>query len=227
MSMILAASPKCSVSGSDIGVQAAEQEAAIGFEARDLGQVVRAILVEGFRISGAARVLHREQLAGVVERPAVERAGIAGLVGPLVAAQHRAAMAARVDEGVQLAVPVAGDEDRLPAHGRREVVVVVRDLALMRQVDPVALEDVLHLEFEDLRIGEDIARDAEGAARRIIHQGGVERRLDRYRAFVFSFAPSFAYGSTLEVASSDDARHHSFPAGRSKTKLVGNNTWEV
>ena len=79
---------------------------------------------------------------------------------PLVAAQHRAAVAAGVDEGVQLAVPVARDEDRLPAHVHREVVVLVRDLGLMGEVDPVALPNMLHLQLEELGIGEDVPCDA-------------------------------------------------------------------
>ena len=49
---------------------------------------------------------------------------------------------------------VAGDHDRLPADVGGQVVVVVRQLALVGEVDPVALEDVLHLQLEQLGIGE-------------------------------------------------------------------------
>src|SRR3954465_275530 len=76
-------------------------------------------------------VLDLEQLAGIVESPAVERAGVSRLVGPLVTAQHGAAMAACVDESIQFVVLVAGDEDRLPPHVGRVVVVLVGDLAFM------------------------------------------------------------------------------------------------
>ena len=50
----------------DIGIEAAEQEAAIGFEPGDLGQIVRALFVEGLGISRAAGILHLEQLAGLL-----------------------------------------------------------------------------------------------------------------------------------------------------------------
>jgi len=56
------------------------------------------------------------------------------------ACAHRGA---GVDEAVQLPVLAPRDDDRLAADGGGEVVPRVRDLALVRQVDPVALEDVL------------------------------------------------------------------------------------
>ena len=146
--MILVDSPRCSAQRLHVGVQAAEQEAAVALEPGDPGQVVAALLVEGFRVAGAVRVLHLQQFAAVVECPAVERASEGRLVVALVAADHGAAMATGVDERVQLALSVAGDEDGLTAHERREVIVLVRDLAFMRHVDPVAFEDVLHLEFK-------------------------------------------------------------------------------
>ncbi len=108
----------------------------------------------------------------------MEGAGIGGFVAALVAAERRAAVAAGIDEGVQLAAPAARNEDGLPAHIGSEVIVVVRDLALVRQVDPVALEDVLHLKLEHLGIGEDVAADAVDPRRGVILQCGVERLLD-------------------------------------------------
>jgi hypothetical protein len=93
----------------------------------------------------------------------VEGAGEGALVGALVATQHRAAVAAGIDEGAQLAIAVARNDDELAAHPGREVVVLVRDLALVRQVDPVAFEDVLHLELKEPGIGEDVPRDTEHA----------------------------------------------------------------
>ena len=157
-----------------VGIEAAEQEAAVGFEPGHLGQVVGAVLVELLRVAGTLGVLDLEQLAGIVEGPAVERAGIGRLVGPLVAAQHGAAMAAGVDEGVQLVVLVAGDEDRLPPHVGRVVVVLVGNLALVGKIDPVALEDVLHLQLEPLRVGEDVAPAAVEAVLLILDDGGLE-----------------------------------------------------
>ena len=92
--------------------------------------------------------------------------------------QHGAAMTAGIDEGVELAAAVARDKDRLAPHVGREVVIPVRDLTFMREVDPVALEDVLHLEFEDLRIREDVASDPEDATCRVVFERGVDCLLD-------------------------------------------------
>jgi hypothetical protein len=131
-----------------IGIEAAEQEAAIILKACDLCQVMRAILVEGLGISRAFRILRLEQLAGVVEGPAVEWAGIGGLVAALVTADHRAPMRACVEESVELTLAVPRDDDRLATDIAGDVVVVVRDLALVREIDPVSLPDVFHLEFE-------------------------------------------------------------------------------
>src|SRR4051812_39560002 len=162
----------------NIGIQAAKQEAAIGLEPRNLCQVVRAVLVERFRISRTARVLHRQQFASIAEGPAMERAGVAGLVTPLVAAQHRAAMAAGIDEGVQFAGLAAGNKDRLAANEGGEVVVRTRDLAFMGEINPVALEDVPHLQLEQRRIREDIAANPVEAGLRIVLQCGINGGLD-------------------------------------------------
>ncbi len=158
MSMILAAPPRCSFSGRHVRVEAAEQEAR--GRTRTAATLVRSCepsVLNCLRVARAARVLDLEQLAVVVERPAVEGAGEGGPVVLLAPAEHRALVAAGVDQRVQLAVLVAGDHDRLPAHVDRQVVVVVRQLALVGQVDPVALEDVLHLQLEDVGVGERVA----------------------------------------------------------------------
>jgi hypothetical protein len=76
---------------------------------------------------------------------------------------------------VQLAGLVARDDDRLAADPRRVVIVVVGDLALVRQIDPVALEDVLHLELEQRLVGEDVAAAAEDAGVLVVlHRGGEQ-----------------------------------------------------
>jgi hypothetical protein len=139
----------------DVFLQGAEEEPAVGLETGDLRQIVRAVLVELLGVAGAAGVLDLEQLALVVERPAVERAGEIGPVVRLAPAQHRPAVAARVDQAVQLAILGPGNDHRGPADIRGEVVPDLRDLALMRQVHPVALEDMLHLQLEQLLIRED------------------------------------------------------------------------
>ena len=159
-----------------VRVEAAEQEAPVGLEPRDLGQVVRAVGLERLRVARAARVLDLEQLAGVVERPAVEGAGEGGAVVLLAPAEHGALVAAGVDQRVQLAVAVAGEHDRLAAHVHRQVVAVVRQLGLVGQVDPVALEDVPHLELEDVGVGERVAPAPVDPPRRIDVERGVDLR---------------------------------------------------
>jgi hypothetical protein len=140
-------------------VQRAEQETAIVFHS-DLFQVVGAFAVEGIRVTCVVGVLDLDQLAGVVEAPAVERTGEDGLVVLLLAAEHSATVAAGVDEAVQLAILVAGDDDGLTTDVTGEVVIRVGDLAFVRQIDPVAFKDVLHLELEQLGIGEHVATTA-------------------------------------------------------------------
>ncbi|MCY1418413.1 hypothetical protein D9M71_339720 [compost metagenome] len=63
-------------------------------------------------------------------------------------------MAAGVDESVELTLLVARNENRLAAHGGGQEVVLVGDLALVGEVQPVTFEDVLHFEVEQTWIGE-------------------------------------------------------------------------
>jgi hypothetical protein len=75
---------------------------------------------------------------------------------------------------VQLALLVAADHDGLATDVGGEVVPVVRNLALVREVDPVAFEDVLHLQLEDFLVGEDVAAHLVSAAGRIFDESAVE-----------------------------------------------------
>ncbi|MCY1539895.1 hypothetical protein D9M68_755050 [compost metagenome] len=115
---------------------------------------MRAFAVEAGRVAGFGRVLHFQQLAGVVEGPAMEGAGIGRAVTALVAAQLGATVAAGIEEGIELTVFVARDEDRLAPHVEGDVVVLLGNLALVGEIDPVAFEDVLHFQFEQTRISE-------------------------------------------------------------------------
>jgi hypothetical protein len=137
-----------------VRVDAAEQEAAVVGKGAELDQIVAALAIEGGRVAGVgALVLDLEQLAGVAEGPAMERAGEARLVALLEAAQHCAAMRAGVGQRVELAVLAARDDHRLPADEHRQEIIDIGDLAFVRQIDPVALVDVLQLELEQLLIG--------------------------------------------------------------------------
>src|SRR5690606_7807404 len=121
------------------------------------------VAVKIVRVTGFLGVFDLEQFAGVIEGPAMERAGISRLVAPLEATEHRAAMAAGVDEGVEFTLLVARNEDRLTTHVGRVIVVLFGNLAVMGKVDPVALEDVLHLQFEQTLVGEHFAFAAKDA----------------------------------------------------------------
>ncbi|MOA02776.1 hypothetical protein D3C78_1222450 [compost metagenome] len=69
-------------------------------------------------------------------------------------------MLAGVDQRVQLAVAVAGDDHRLAAGAHGHEIVRVGQLAFMAGVDPVALEDQLHLQIEQFRLGEHVPGNA-------------------------------------------------------------------
>ena len=117
--------------------------------------------IERCRIVAGLSVLHLQELARIAEGPAVERAGETALVAVLAPAEHRSAVSAGVDHGVQFARLVACDHDRLAADPGAEIVVVVRYLALMRQEYPIPFEDVLHLQIVHLGIGEDVTTATE------------------------------------------------------------------
>ena len=71
----------------------------------------------------------------------------------------------------RLAALVPGDHDGLPADVGGEVVAGVGHLAFVCQVDPVALEDVLDLQFEDLLVGEDPTVGAVDAGLGVVDDG--------------------------------------------------------
>ncbi|MCY1429452.1 hypothetical protein D9M71_453700 [compost metagenome] len=160
--------------GHHIRVQATKQKAAVRLEAGDLGEVVGAFAVEAGRVAGVRRVLDLEQLAGVVERPAVKGAGVGGAVAALVPAEHRTAVAAGIEEGIELTVLVARDENRLAPHGQGEEVILLGDLAFVGQVDPVALEDMFHLQVKQAWVGEHLALAAVDALFTVVLKHGIE-----------------------------------------------------
>src|SRR5262245_8490180 len=91
----------------------------------------------------------------------MERASIGRLVAALVTAYHRAAVRACVEERVEFALAVARDNDRLATDMASDVFVVVRNLTLVGEIDPVPLPDVPHFQFEQVRVREDVAAAAE------------------------------------------------------------------
>src|ERR1700730_297091 len=169
-----------------IRIEASEQEAAIGFEPRDLLQIMRAFVVELLGITGAVRIFHLQQLSGIAECPTVKRAGKGRLVATLVTAKHRATMTAGIDEGVKLVVLVAGDKDGLSSHPSCEIVILVRNLTLMREIHPVSLKQMLHLQLKERGIGKYRTIATKQTVGRILDQCCVETFNDASRHGLFS-----------------------------------------
>ena len=121
---------------------------------------MRAFFVEAFGVAGFVGVFHFQKFAAVVEGPAVKRAGVGGFVAFFEAAQLRATVGAGVDKRVQLTLTVAGNHNRLAADVGGVVIVDIGNLALVRQINPVALENVFHFQLKQFFIGEGAAVQA-------------------------------------------------------------------
>ena len=78
------------------------------------------------------------------------------MVAAFKLADGRSSVRTGVDERADLTGLVTHEDDRLAAHAGRKEIVRPGKLALMRQVDPTALEDVLHLQIEDARVPEHV-----------------------------------------------------------------------
>ena len=112
------------------------------------------------RGSKPGRLLHvgrAHQLALEVVEPAM--VGAAELLGVARAAGDLdAAVPADVGECADIAVIVAGDDDRLVHDPERHVVARILDLLHATDAEPVLHEDLFLLELVDLRRGIDVAR---------------------------------------------------------------------
>ena len=140
-----------------VGIERAEDEAAIAVDARHLRDVEFCVL----EIAGiAVRPRHRAQLAGVEEAPAVIRADELEGVAALEPAERGAAMGAAVEQRADFSVGIAQQDDRPQAELGGDVIVVVRDLAVVAEIDPDRAPDVGQLRLEDRRVGVDQAVDA-------------------------------------------------------------------
>ncbi len=130
----------------------------------------------------------------------------------LVTAQGRAAMRAGVQEGMQFAGLVTRDHDGLATHEGAEIIVRIGYLALVRQIDPVALENVFHFKLEQLLVGEDRTVDAVVERRRIV----LEKVLEFCGDF---FLNGHCVSSLLSVAAPTAAARASSAAGPSGPAL--------
>src|SRR6266404_258551 len=83
-------------------------------------------------------------------------------------------MTAGIDEGVKLIVLVAGDKDGLSSHPGCEIVVLVRNLTLVREIHPVSFEEVFHFQLEEPGVGKYLTITTKQTVGRILDQCGVE-----------------------------------------------------
>jgi hypothetical protein len=144
-------------------VEAREDEPAIAVDARGAREPVGG-LVEGLVAAGVG---HPEQGALQVVGPAVVRAGQRARVAAIGRAHQGAAVPAAVDEDRD-ALAAPHHDDRLGTDAAGDIVARARDLALVADEDPPAVEDPLHLLREDPRIGVEGSVDAV-----VLHQGLV------------------------------------------------------
>ena len=136
-----------------------EIEAAIFGELRHFFQVRAAIVVE---VLGIAAGLHPGgEVAIIVEGPAMIKALEAKCIAPGFAFDHGAAMRAGVEEGVELALPVAIEDQLLAADIAGHEIVRPGQFRLMAEIEPAAIEYPVALLGEDLLIGEGPAVDPE------------------------------------------------------------------
>ena len=73
---------------------------------------------------------------------------------------------------------IPGDHNRLAADIGRQIVIVVRQLTFMRQVDPISLEDVFDLQFEDVGVSERLPTTPVDPVLGVLLHGGVNLRFD-------------------------------------------------
>jgi transcription elongation GreA/GreB family factor len=147
--------------------EAAEDEALVAFEARQRQEIV-ALRIEARRIEGGAAVLDGVVPAGAIVGPAVIGAGEVARIALLGTDDHRAFVAADIEESVDAVVGVARDDDgRARDPGRREIVGL-RHLRFDGEEGPAPLEDEFALELEERGIGEDVAMHAEDTVIRAI-----------------------------------------------------------
>ena len=132
----------------------------VGAELRDLDKAP-ARLVEGF-VVGLAEKRHADQMPVGAIAPAVIGAGEDRGVALVIAAHLHAAMAARIEEGVDLPAPVAAEDHQLLAHPRHEEITGVGDLAFMPDEQPGARKDPLQFLRVDRLVDENLAADRPG-----------------------------------------------------------------
>ena len=123
----------------------AEHKAAIGFHARDAAERELRLVLPLIAVGEGVA----DQAAVIGKGPGVERTGEGARVALFVGADLVAAVRAAVEQQIDLALLVARHDHGLRADRLDDVVVRRRHLALVADIDPGAVPDVLQLGFEE------------------------------------------------------------------------------
>src|SRR5215472_5478630 len=110
-------------------------------------------------VIGLAKIRHPDKPAVRAIAPAVIWASEDWRVAFIVAAHLHAAMPARIEEHMNLARPVAAQDDGFLSHTRDEIVAGLWDLALMADKQPHPGEQLFQLLVIDLLVDENFAAD--------------------------------------------------------------------
>ena len=141
----------------DVGTEAGEDQALVGTHLGRAQQVQS--LAEALGIAGA--VGHAQQLAGIGVGPRMVGATEAEGVARLLPADGIGAVSTHVQQHVDLVFGPAGDDHRLGADASGDVVARVGYLALVGDIDPAVLEDVVQLLLKDVWVRVDIRMHSE------------------------------------------------------------------
>ena len=123
-------------------------------------------------VVGVLQVGYCLQLAVGTEGPAVIGADEGGGVAVFGAAEPVAPVSADVEEGVDLALPVAHHQHRVFAHVGGEEVAGVENLGFVAEEEPAAGEDIFQLFLVDVVFAEDAGADqAPVGVNQLVHVG--------------------------------------------------------
>jgi hypothetical protein len=138
-----------------VGIEIDEPEAAVLLEARHGNETTLAVVLVAVRIG--ALLWDEAERAVAAKHPAmIETLEDARLAGFLPA--HAAtAMGAEVVENVHLAGGIAAEDEIASCDGAGQERAALRQLGVVAKVEPALLKNLLVLELEEFRIGEDLA----------------------------------------------------------------------
>src|SRR5262249_31584452 len=130
-----------------VAVEAHEPEPAVLLETRRPPQAIGRF-VEALGVGVVAR--HADQAAVIAVGPAVIDALEAAPIALALGADDGAAVAAGVEQAMELAALVAAEDHRPSRHLARAEIAGLLELRGMADIDPAATEDLRHLLAQDL-----------------------------------------------------------------------------